>query len=595
MPRLKSANFAVTELASGITNAATSFQVVNASLFPNEGPFIVLVHDSTPGFAGVREIMEVGSINKGTNTFSDVLRGREGTSAVAHDAGSRVECVWTAGTHEELECQSNKGQPGGYASLDATGNVPAEQLGNVEGMEEHGNEWHNPDFATQDDFNSHLSDTANYYVPPFTVPATDGTGEINAATITSAGLYSLYDALVATYPDYITREFLGKDASDTLPIYKYIFAPKNYTKTIIVGAGIHGVGDDGDPKDNPIALYYAMKTICENWQNDRKLADLRWDCQIVVMPIENPWGFDNGHRYNANGVDLNRNFDWHWEDYVGGEPYSSNYKGTAPFSEPETQYIRDTLMAHPEAVAYLPFHAWDDITEFKYVYRASSFSVLNDIAENLTDYLCAKYNVNKDIGTTSDTMPTAFNYAEKMLNIPSANPEYVVFEQGVSHRTSELNTRMVEWYLNWIYLCKLNRIKKTEGTWTPYIFGDEVAGEHNYNTVATVGFYKIIGDVVFLSGYIVLNAKDNNMAGRVYIGGLPFYSRNTQYMNHAFQLMRTDYLSFGTAKAITLMLTENRNDIVMVKINDNAERTYVQAEDIGNKFRTAFTGWYRIR
>ena len=102
MPRLKSANFAVTELASGITNAATSFQVVDASLFPNEGPFIVLVHDSTPGFAGVREIMEVGSINKGTNTFSDVLRGREGTSAVAHSAGARAECVWTAGTHGEL-------------------------------------------------------------------------------------------------------------------------------------------------------------------------------------------------------------------------------------------------------------------------------------------------------------------------------------------------------------------------------------------------------------------------------------------------------------------------------------------------------------
>jgi parallel beta-helix repeat protein len=102
MPRLKSANFAVTELASGITNAATSFQVVDASLFPNEGPFIVLVHDSTPGFAGVREIMEVGSINKGTNTFSNVLRGREGTSAVAHSAGARAECVWTAGTHEEL-------------------------------------------------------------------------------------------------------------------------------------------------------------------------------------------------------------------------------------------------------------------------------------------------------------------------------------------------------------------------------------------------------------------------------------------------------------------------------------------------------------
>lgn len=102
MPRLKSANFAVTELAAGINDTVTGFVVDDASAFPDAGPFMILVHDRTPGFAGVREIMEVGTINKGTNTFSDVLRGREGASAVAHDAGARVECVWTAGTHEEL-------------------------------------------------------------------------------------------------------------------------------------------------------------------------------------------------------------------------------------------------------------------------------------------------------------------------------------------------------------------------------------------------------------------------------------------------------------------------------------------------------------
>lgn len=160
MPRLKSANFAVTNLTSPINSSVNVFEVDDASAFPDTGPFMILVHDMTPGFAGVREIMEVTTINKELNIFFNVLRGREGTTAVAHSAGARVECVWTAGTHQELECQSNKGQPGGYASLDASGNVPAEQLGNVEGMEEHGNEWHNPDFATQDDFNSHLSDTA---------------------------------------------------------------------------------------------------------------------------------------------------------------------------------------------------------------------------------------------------------------------------------------------------------------------------------------------------------------------------------------------------------------------------------------------------
>jgi len=102
MPRLKSSNFAVTELAENISNSVTTFTVTDASSFPDSGPFVVLVHDKTPGFAGVKEIMEVGSIDKATNTFSNVLRGREGTAAVAHNAGDRVEGVWTAGTHQEL-------------------------------------------------------------------------------------------------------------------------------------------------------------------------------------------------------------------------------------------------------------------------------------------------------------------------------------------------------------------------------------------------------------------------------------------------------------------------------------------------------------
>lgn len=135
MPRLKSANFAVTELASGITNAATSFQVVDASLFPNEGPFIVLVHDSTPGFAGVREIMEVGSINKGTNTFSDVLRGMEGTFPVAHSAGARVECVWTAGTHEELADKADLDAHSSEAAPHSGHETPAGAQAKADGAE----------------------------------------------------------------------------------------------------------------------------------------------------------------------------------------------------------------------------------------------------------------------------------------------------------------------------------------------------------------------------------------------------------------------------------------------------------------------------
>ena len=99
MPRLKSSNFAISELVGNIDNTATSLEVADASLFPDEGPFMILMSNVN---TGVREIIEVTSINKTTKTMLGLLRGREGTTAVAHTSGERVEGVWTAGAHQEL-------------------------------------------------------------------------------------------------------------------------------------------------------------------------------------------------------------------------------------------------------------------------------------------------------------------------------------------------------------------------------------------------------------------------------------------------------------------------------------------------------------
>ena len=49
-------------------------------------------------------------------------------------------------------------------------------------------------------------------------------------------------------------------------------------------------------------------------------------------------------RFNANGVDLNRNWDCAWRETAvwRDEPISG---GTRPFSEPESQNLRDFLLA----------------------------------------------------------------------------------------------------------------------------------------------------------------------------------------------------------------------------------------------------------
>lgn len=67
--------------------------------------------------------------------------------------------------------------------------------------------------------------------------------------------------------------------------------------------------------------------------------------------------FYRRYKANANGVDLNRNFAYGWEEYGGAAvPAADRYKGTAPASEPETQVLIALTEREPVAAA-VSYHA----------------------------------------------------------------------------------------------------------------------------------------------------------------------------------------------------------------------------------------------
>jgi len=59
---------------------------------------------------------------------------------------------------------------------------------------------------------------------------------------------------------------------------------------------------------------------------------------LGILPLANPDGYLHNTRYNARGVDLNRNFETGWS------PESEEPSGAAPWSEPEVQALRDLIL-----------------------------------------------------------------------------------------------------------------------------------------------------------------------------------------------------------------------------------------------------------
>jgi hypothetical protein len=81
--------------------------------------------------------------------------------------------------------------------------------------------------------------------------------------------------------------------------------------------------------------------------------------QLTIIPAANPDGLTRGSdleaRFNANGVDLNRNWGCAWEPTAFLRDIEVS-PGPRPFSEPETQALRAFFLAHkPAAVVF--FHS----------------------------------------------------------------------------------------------------------------------------------------------------------------------------------------------------------------------------------------------
>ena len=184
-----------------------------------------------------------------------------------------------------------------------------------------------------------------------------------------AEIYSRYDALVSAYPNNMSKKLLGYgtatdgSADTTLPIYEYTFAPlvgngryslkyegeipfPNYTKKIILTSGVHG-----REKISVEAVYKFMENVCKGEKS--QFASLASNFVIKVIPLVNPFSYDDFSRLNKRGVNINRNLGHSWDNQ---DIHDATDKGSAAYSEKESQILRDWLRENSDAILYVDAH-----------------------------------------------------------------------------------------------------------------------------------------------------------------------------------------------------------------------------------------------
>lgn len=166
-------------------------------------------------------------------------------------------------------------------------------------------------------------------------------------------------------------------------------------------------------------LIYFMWYILEHYDTDAEIKALIDDTELYFIPMINP----DGYRYNeftdpkgggmwrknlkpnvngGIGIDLNRNYGKFWGyDNIGSSPssVSSVYRGPSPFSEVETQAVRDFCLAHDFKYA-LNAHAFGNLLLYPWGHDGSNCedsTTFQRLADRMVDL--NKYTAGTSIET----------------------------------------------------------------------------------------------------------------------------------------------------------------------------------------------------
>jgi hypothetical protein len=240
------------------------------------------------------------------------------------------------------------------------------------------------------------------------------------------------DANLGLYHTYAEMETVLTQLETTYPTLAHLFT----IGTSIEGRNIYvlKISDNvAVDEDEPEVLYMGdhharelmsveiplkfAQYLLTNYGVDPDVTNMVDTREIFIAPMINPDGhyyvqlnhsgssdywWRKNRRYNYDGsygVDLNRNYGYMWGyDNVGSSPTPNTdvYRGTGPFSEPETQAVRDFAQGRHLILA-LSYHSYGELLLYPWGY-APILTPDNDLFAALGDTLA--YGTGYQVGTS---------------------------------------------------------------------------------------------------------------------------------------------------------------------------------------------------
>lgn len=222
---------------------------------------------------------------------------------------------------------------------------------------------------------------------------------------TYTDVVSVLNGLAATYPTLASVSTIGQSIEGRdIPIIKIsdnVASDEDEPEVLIMGC--HHARELMSV-EQPLQFAEYLLT---NYGFDADVDAMVNGREIWIAPCVNPDGYvyvENNHppqwwtwwrknrRDNGDGtfgVDLNRNYGYQWGvDDIGssGDTSSNVYRGPAPFSEPETQAVRDFVDGR-EFVVWLSYHSYGNLFLYPWAYYAgytTHHAIYKEMGERMT-------------------------------------------------------------------------------------------------------------------------------------------------------------------------------------------------------------------